>query len=149
MNEKLTQLNKTQFLTAPEFKHDLLKRISDGEIQCADDVVSHYGVTMDQAIMLLSDPSMIEMTRRLSIANTNLVFHTKVVKKVVNLLDSEDEKTVLSAAKMIGTISNNLKGNTGSDVNVNINLEQLVKNNKNIADEQLDEIFRDGAIDVK
>lgn len=146
-----TRITKTMgnFIENKSLKLEIVSRISNGEITTADDIVRDYNVTYELAIAFLSDNNTIALIQNYTKAKTNLLFHTKGINKLTELLDSEDNKEVLSSLKLLGQLSNNLKSN-GADVNVNINLESLIGNSNNLKSvnesKELENLFKDGNI---
>lgn len=149
MGTQLQVADTNKFLSNKPLKIEIVSRISQGEITTADDIVKDYNVSYDLAIAFLNDNQTIQLLQGFTKANTNLLFHTKGVKLLTELLESEDEKTQLSALKVLGSISNNLKSN-GADVNVNINLESLIGNSNNLKsiNPDIDKIFNEDVIDL-
>lgn len=103
---------------------EIAELASRGVITTADDIVEKYGVTFTQAITLLSNPKFIALVAGISRANATLTWHSKVMPAICRMLDHPDPKIQLQAMKMLGQITDSLKG---GDFNIHINLESMVK----------------------
>jgi|SRR5215475_4401552 len=132
---------KTPVLKDDKLKHQMVEAIALGKATIPEDLVNLFNITYEQSILLLNDPTFLSLIGNYTKAKLNLNFHTKSIPKLLDIVDNGDNKESMQAIKLVAQLSNNLK-NTGTDVNINLNLESLVKesekniNTLNISDYQ-------------
>lgn len=121
-DSKQTDLEQTKL------KQEIVESIVKGECTLPEDITNKFGISYEQTIHLFSDPNFTNLISKYSQAKLNLHFHSKTVNKISELSESEDAKIALQAIKLEAQLTQNLKGvgNT-TDVNINFNLESLVK----------------------
>lgn len=123
---------KTPVLKDENLKRDMAISISQGICTIPEDLVNLFNITYEQSITLLNDPTFLTLIANTTKAKLNLNFHTKSIPKLLDIVDSDDNKEAMQAIKLIAQLSNNLKS-VGTDVNINLNLEHFVKESeKNI-----------------
>ena len=107
-------------------KAEIVKSISTGESTVPEDLVNNFNISYDQAISILSDPQFLSNLKNYSRAKMSMHFHSKGIAKLQEAVECEDIKTAIQAIKLQAQLSDNLKS-AGTDVNINLNLEQMVK----------------------
>lgn len=136
-NLKLVEKKDPIKIITPVLKNDELKKemaisISQGLCTIPEDLVNLFNISYEQAITLLNDPGFLTLIANTTKAKLNLNFHTKSIPKLLDIVDSGDNKEAMQAIKLVAQLSNNLKS-VGTDVNINLNLENLVRESeKNI-----------------
>lgn len=128
---KNLRLIKQEETLIPLMKNEDLKKeiclaISSGICTVPEDLVNLFNITYEQSINLLSDPGFLSSIKKYTTAKFQLMFHTSVPKELENIIKNGDNKEKLQAIKMYAQLTDNLK-NTGTDVNINLSLENLVK----------------------
>jgi hypothetical protein len=124
-------------IITPVLKDDNLKKematsISQGLCTIPEDLVNLFNISYEQAITLLNDPGFLTLIANTTKAKLNLNFHTKAIPSLLTIVDTGDNKEKMQAIKLVAQLSNNLKS-VGTDVNINLNLENLVRESeKNI-----------------
>lgn len=103
---------------------EIAELISRGELSSADEISDMYGVSFQQAVSLLGNSNFIALVQGISKARATLAWHSKVIPKVIQMLDNPDPKIQIQAMKLLGQITDSVKG---GDFNININLENLVR----------------------
>lgn len=106
---------------------EMLELIATGKITTVEELSNRYNLSPTTAIAILADPRTITAIKQVTEAKANLFFHTTGVSRMMRIAQDEDAKTALQGLKLLAQISNNLKQDGGANVNVNINLEQLLK----------------------
>lgn len=109
-----------------EFRKEVCNAISQGLCTVPEDIVNLFKITYDQAMTLLNDPTFLSQIKKQTQARLQLKYHTTVPNRLEEIIDKGDNKEKLQAIKMYAQLTDNLK-NTGTDVNINLNLENLVK----------------------
>src|SRR4030095_13903 len=133
---KLRLVEKKEIIT-PVLKDDNLKKematsISQGLCTIPEDLVNLFNISYEQAITLLDDPGFLTLVANTTKAKLNLNFHTKSIPRLLDIVESGDNKESMQAIKLVSQLTNNIKS-LGTDVNINLNLESLVKESeKNI-----------------
>lgn len=121
-NQNNTELEQKQL------KQEIVESIIKCECTTPEEISSKFGISYEQTIMLFSDPNFTNLISNYSKAKLNLHFHAKTVNKIGELAEHEDPKIALQAIKLEAQLTQNLKGVQGQqDININFNLEQLVK----------------------
>jgi hypothetical protein len=115
-------------------KAEVIQLVAEGHVSTVEELATALSLPLEGAISLLDDPVIVQAIAQYGRTKSNLFFHTKGVNRLEQIAQSEDDKSALSAIKLIAQISNNLKAGSGTDVNVNISLESLVqaKEEKNV-----------------
>lgn len=132
MSNKFTQMRlvkneeSSPILLQQEFRKEVCNAISQGLCTVPEDIVNLFKITYDQAMTLLNDPTFLSQIKKQTQAKLQLKYHTTVPQKLEEIIDNGDNKEKLQAIKMYAQLTDNLK-NTGTDVNINLNLENLVK----------------------
>lgn len=109
-----------------DLKKEICLAISSGICTVPEDLVNLFNITYEQSISLLSDPGFLSTIKKYTTAKFQLMFHTSVPKELEKIIKNGDNKEKLQAIKMYAQLTDNLK-NTGTDVNINLSLENLVK----------------------
>lgn len=118
--------DSSPILLQQEFRKEVCNAISQGLCTVPEDIVNLFKITYDQAMTLLNDPTFLSQIKKQTQAKLQLKYHTTVPQKLEEIIDNGDNKEKLQAIKMYAQLTDNLK-NTGTDVNINLNLENLVK----------------------
>ena len=121
-NEK----KQEQLIANEQLKSAVVKSIALGECSVPEDLVREFGLTYEQSISLLSDPNFLSTLSMYTKARLSLSFHSLAVGKLQEIIQDDDPKIAIQAIKLSAQLTNNLKGNN-TDVNINLNLENLVK----------------------
>lgn len=104
----------------------VIQSILSGEVSTAEELAELHNLSLLESVKLLSNPEFNQTLQFYSKANSNLYFHTKGIKKVIDIaINSEDNKEVMTAMKFIAQYTGNTKGES-SDLNVNVNLGSLI-----------------------
>lgn len=120
-----------------QLKAEIVKSIALGECSIPEELVEKFGITYENSIALLSDPQFLSTIVSFTKAKLNLTFHTEGVKKLQEIVKDNDPKIAIQGIKLAAQLTNNLKS-VGTDVNINLNLEDLVKSSeKNITPQNL------------
>jgi hypothetical protein len=109
-----------------EFRKEVCTAIAQGLCTVPEDIVNLFNITYDQAITLLNDPTFLSQIKKQTQAKLQLKYHTVIPNELSKIITNGDNKEKLQAIKMYAQLTDNLK-NTGTDVNINLNLENLVK----------------------
>lgn len=119
--QTLTPLMKNE-----DLKKEICLAISSGICTVPEDLVNLFNITYEQSITLLSDPSFLSQIKKQTQAKLQLTFHTTIPTKLNDIIKNGDNKESMQAMKLAAQLTDNLK-NVGTDVNINLNLESLVK----------------------
>lgn len=103
--------------------------IVNGECTTIDDICSNFGLEFESALLLTTDPNFGTMLSRFTKAKAQVAFSSEGTNRLIGMMANDDPKVRLSAIKMLGELAGTLKNKAG-DVNVNVNLEQMVKQNE-------------------
>lgn len=122
----LKLIKNENHLESKQLKLAIVQSIASGECTMPEDVVAKFDVAYDQVINLFSDPHFINQIANYTKAKLQIHFHSKTVTKIQELAEDNDPKIALQAIKLEAQITNNLKS-VGTDVNINLSLENLVR----------------------
>ena len=125
-NLNLVKQNK-EILESKQLELEIVKSISLGECTIPEDIVTKFNIPYEQVITLFSNPNFTNLIANYTKAKLSMNFHTKAVPRLMNIVDSEDNKESITAIKLLAQLTQNLKGVQSTDVNINLNLESLVK----------------------
>lgn len=104
----------------------IIDSILSGEVSTIEDLVEIHGLSLLEATKLCASVEFNQILQHYSKGKSNLYFHTKGIKKVLDIANtSDDNKEVMQAMKFIAQYTGNSK-NEGTDVNVNLNLGSLI-----------------------
>lgn len=126
MNGQILKLVKEEDKLQNILKQEIVQSIISGECTMPEDIVTKYNLPFDQVINLFSDPNFTSLITKYSQAKLKMSFYGKDLIRLDKIVESEDNKESLQAIKLKAQLTNAVK-NTGSDVNINLNLENLVK----------------------
>lgn len=113
-----------QQLEKKSIQIQIAEQISQGLITGPDDLVKLYNVKYHQAVLLLSSPNFIALVSAFSKAKTHMAWHAKALPRIIEMIDSPNPELAMKAMKLLGQITEAVKG---ADININFNLEQMVK----------------------
>lgn len=121
---------------------ELVNLISSGELTTIDEIAARYNLSFEQASMLLSDPRI-----QLAIVNVNkskaLLLSIKVPTILGDILSNGENTEKLSAIKIIGQMTDQIK-KSGGDVNlnnINISLESRLKQSTKETPDHLSQVI--------
>lgn len=103
--------------------------IVNGECTTIDEICENFDLTWESALALTTDPNFGTMLTKFTRAKAAVAFSSEGTNRLIGMMANEDPKVRLSAIKMLGELAGTLKNKSG-DVNVNVNLEQMVKQNE-------------------
>ena len=127
MNGQLLKLVKEETkLEQQKLKEEIVQSIISGECTIPEDIVNKFGLQYDQVIHLFTDPNFTSLITKYSQAKMKMSFYGKDLIRLDQIVNSEDNKEAIQAIKLKAQLTNAVKS-TGSDVNINLNLESLVK----------------------
>lgn len=120
--------NEEQSITIlnEQFRKEVCSAIAQGQCTVPEDIVNLFNISYDQAITLLNDPTFLSQIKKQTQAKLQLTFHTTIPNKLNTIIRDGDNKESMQAMKLAAQLTDNLK-NVGTDVNINLNLENLVK----------------------
>lgn len=124
MLELVKQENKLQ---QEVIKQEIVQSIITGECTIPEDIANKFNISYSDVINLFSDPNFTSLITKYSQAKMKMSFYGKDLKRLDEIVDSEDNKESLQAIKLKAQLTNSLKGNSIPDVNINFNLENMVK----------------------
>lgn len=132
-NLKLVQREiKTPVLKDLGLQKQMVESIAQGICTIPEDLVKLFNITYEQSITLLNDPTFLTLVANHTKAKLNLNFHTQSIPRLLGIVEQGDNKEAMQAIKLVAQLSNNLKS-AGTDVSINLNLENLVRESeKNI-----------------
>jgi len=112
-----------------QFKILLASSIVQGECTTVDEICNQFGLTFETALALTTDANFGTMLTKFTKAKASIAFSSEGTNRLIGMMGNDDPKIRLSAIKMLGELAGTLKNKQG-DVNVNVNLEQMVKQNE-------------------
>lgn len=125
-NFKLIKNENVSPLKNNSLQKQMVESIASGKCTVPEDLVNLFNITYEQSIELLNDPHFLALIGKHTKAKLNLSFHTVAIPKLDEIVRKGDYKEAMQAIKLEAQLTNNLK-NVGTDVNINLNLESLVK----------------------
>lgn len=128
-------------LLQEDLRQDICVAIASGQVTVIEDITSQFGIPYEQVLTLLNDPTFLSSIRKFTNAKLQLTFNTLIPKKLDEIIRTGDNKESMSAMKLAAQLTDNLK-NTGTDVNVNLNLEGLVRETEKNVTFPIDTEFR-------
>jgi len=114
-------------LEQSKLKQEIVESVSLGLCTTPEDISNKFSIPYEQVIQLFSDPNFTNLIANYTKAKLNINFHTKGINRLMTIVDSEDNKESITAIKLLAQLTQNLKGVQSTDVNINLNLESLVK----------------------
>lgn len=121
-------------------QEQILDLITTGQVTTISELAEKCNLTISNASRIMNDPQIISALQNYSKANVSIKLHQRAIPRLMEIAESEDEKTAMQAIKMLGSITGDMKSNNGNDVNVNVNLGNLldeVEREKNITPKDL------------
>lgn len=109
-----------------DLKKEICISISTGICTVPEDIVNLFKIPYEQTVTLLSDPSFLSLIKKHTQAKLQLTYHTTIPNELSRIIKEGDNKEKLAAIKIYAQLTDNLN-NTGTDVNINLSLEGLVK----------------------
>jgi len=130
-------------------KLQIANAIAKGEISTADDIANTFGLTFEQSMMVLSDSQFMSIVAKFTKSRAQLAFSTEGINRLIGMMGNEDAKVRLSSIKMLAEVAGVKQVSKGTDVNVNLNLENLVKGAESkTVEKTVFEQSRDESIDI-
>lgn len=125
-------LDIMEIIIDTETREAIAESMADGLCQTIDEVRTMFGLSLKAAVKLFNDNEFLVTVSEYTKAKAHIFFHTVAMPKLMTIAKEGDDKSSMTAIKMVGQYSNNL--NTKSkDVNVNISLEdRVLQSEKNI-----------------
>lgn len=133
-------------LTKKGTQIEIAELVSRGRISGPRDLVKRYKVTYTQAALLLSSPNFIALVSAFSKARSHTAWHSKAIPQIIKMIDNPDPDISLRAIKLLGQITEAVKG---SALDININLESLVKQFAENSPHKKANALHDEAIDAE
>lgn len=119
-------MNQIDFISN-NLKKDILAAVASGKCTSVEDVVKLFEeVTIDQAVALFNDSNFLAQIANYSKANARLHFHTKGLRRVKRIAVKGDDKSAMTAIKLLGEYTGEIAKKTG-DVNVQVSLENHIR----------------------
>ena len=134
MSTQLVKPILTLPLTIPDCI-DIAYRSIKGELISVDDIASYTGKSVKEAIGIITHPLFNQMVHHLAMANAKHSFDAIAFKELITIARfSLDEKNKISAIKTLGDMlgMNESKKNIKHSPVVNINIDQIVRNTREI-----------------
>lgn len=122
MQTEIIKIESQQSLVNPTL---VVEAILNGEVHTPEELSDKFNLPLASAIKILNDQQFLLTIGNYSKAKANLNFHTKGINKLIQISESEDNKEAMQAIKFLATFTNNVKA-SGTDVNVNLNLNNLL-----------------------
>src|SRR5262245_33776824 len=94
---------------------------TSGQIVAApriEDMAAQMGVSTGDLALLLNDPKFLNLVRGFTKAQANLTLHSQGVAKLVEIVGTGDNKEALTAIKILGQITGDLRNNITHEVKV-------------------------------
>ncbi len=127
MNGKILKLVKNEDkLEQVKLKQDIVQSIISGECTVPEDICNKFSIPYDNVINLFSDPNFVSLITKYSQAKLKMSFYGNDLNRLNKIIESEDDKIAIQGIKLKAQLTNAVKGNN-TDVNINLNLENLVK----------------------
>lgn len=105
---------------------NIISSILNGEVSTAEELAELHNLSLLDSVKLLSSVEFNQTLQLYSTAKANIHFHTKGVKKLIDIAnESKDNKESMAAIKILAQYTGNSK-QQGTDVNVNLNLGSLI-----------------------
>lgn len=118
----------------------VLDLIITGQVTTISDLAEKCNMTIANATRVMNDPQIISALTQYSKANNTIHFHLRDIPRLQQIAEGDDDKAAMQAIKMIAQLTDNMKGNSLPDVNVNLNLGSLldkVEDEKNVTPRDL------------
>ena len=127
MNGQILKLVKeTDKIEQVKLKQDIVQSIISGECTVPEDICNRFNLPYENVINLFSDPNFVSLITKYSQAKLKMSFYGNDLNRLNKIIESEDDKIAIQGIKLKAQLTNAVK-NTGQDVNINLNLENLVK----------------------
>jgi hypothetical protein len=114
---------------------DIAYRSMKGELIGVEDIASYTGKSVVEAIKIITNPIFTQLVHHLTIANAKHSFDAVAFNQLLTISRfSLDEKNKIAAIKTLGDMLglNESKKNIKQSPVVNINIDQVVRNSKDI-----------------
>lgn len=115
---------KTIDFISNDLKEEILEAMSSGGCSTVNELME-FGLTRYQAIQLLNDTQFMVCVAQQSKAEAKAFLHSKGFRKLKKIASGEDDKAAMSAIKMLAEFTGDMSKK--SNVDVNISLEQMVR----------------------
>lgn len=115
---------KTIDYLSNDLREKILEAMSKGECSTVNELME-FGLTRYQAIQLLNDTQFMVCVAQQSVAEAKAFLHSKGFRKLKTIAQGGDDKAAMSAIKMLAEFTGDMSKK--SNVDVNISLEQLVR----------------------
>lgn len=109
---------------------DIAYRVMKGDIISCEDLAKYCHISAREAMDIMLNPAIASMIHNLSIANAKLGFDATAFKNLLQIANGIDSKDAdkISAIKALGDIIGYNESKKKGPTNVNINIENLVRN---------------------
>jgi hypothetical protein len=116
---------KTIDFISNDLKEKILIAMASGNCSTINELEEQFGLTMYQSIQLMQDTQFMVCVANYSKTQAKLFLHSKGFSKLRNIAEYGNDKSAMSAIKMIAEYTGDLSRK--SNVDVNISLEQQIR----------------------
>lgn len=88
-----------------------------------DQAARQVGVSIGELISTLNNPDFLKLVRAIMKAKAQLAFHQTVIPRLLTIAHSGSDREALTAAKIIGQLTNDLKA--GVNIDIKMSFEEL------------------------
>ena len=125
---KREESNNQQLIEQNNLKSEIVQSILTGECTLPEEIANKFGIDFDRVISMISDPGFTNLLVQASQVKLKLSFYGKDLKRLDDIIKSEDDKIAIQGIKlksqMVGAVKNISINETNNFV---FNLENAVK----------------------
>jgi len=152
MSLKLVKQNQ-ELVERDKLYEQIASLVATG-LSTVKEIADNLGLTFAQASILLNDPQVITILTNQTKAQGQLLFHSKVIPIVEEILRTGDNKERIASIKLLGEMTGNVKGSTNVNVqnmNLSIPVEERIKQVNSQKDNKLEKLVEESelVIDIK
>lgn len=129
--------NKLDYISN-DLKEEIIQAMVEGNCSTINELMEQFSLTRYQALQVMDDPQLMTCVAKTSKAENKLFLHSKGFRRLREIAEGKNEKAAMTAIKMLAEHTGDMSKK--SNVDVNISLENMVRQ---------DEAKQSNAIDVE
>ncbi len=123
-----------------DLKEKILQAMVDGTCSTVNELMEQFDLTRYQATQLLNDTQFLTSVANTSKAEAKIFLHSKGFRKLRTIAEDGNDKSAMAAIKMLAEFTGDMSKK--SNVDVNISLEQMVRQDEARVASSIDVEFR-------
>ena len=123
-----------------DLKEEILQAMVSGTCSTVNELMEQFDLTRYQALQLMGDTQFMICVANTSKAEAKIFLHSKGFRKLRKIAEDGNDKSAMSAIKMLAEYTGDMSKK--SNVDVNISLEQMVRQDEQRVASSIDVDFR-------